>query len=278
MKNYKTFLFAVIGFLLLSCQNSNSEASNVIEESSISKAIGEASPIETDKFANQNGPSHKLWDELLHKHVDQKGMVDYKAFKKDIDKLDAYLKILSENPAEKSWSMEEQLAYWINAYNAFAIKLVVDNYPTKSIKDLGPKVKIPLISDVWHYKFFKIGGKDFSLDEIEHGTIRKQFNEPRIHFAVNCASISCPPLLGEAFFPATLDAQLTKQAKRFINDGERNKISKDAAKLSSIFNWFKGDFTKNGNLIDFLNKYSITEINSSAKISYLDYDWNLNEQ
>ena len=169
------------------------------------------------------------------------------------------------------------LAYWINAYNGFTVKLIVDNYPVESIKDLGPALKIPLIKDVWHYKFFKIGGQESSLDEIEHSILRKEFEEPRIHFAINCASVSCPPLLNEAFEAETINAQLDKVAKGFINDSSRNKISAEAVQVSSIFSWFKGDFTKNGDLIDFLNKYSKTKIKSNAKISFLDYDWNLNE-
>lgn len=266
MTNYKTYLFSILALFFLSCQNSNSE-SNGIENVS-GNARSEIAP-----------PSHQAWDDLVSQYVDSKGMVDYKGFLKDKAKLDAYLNTLSKNPPDRnSWSKDEQMAYWINAYNAFTVKLIVDNYPTESIKDLGPALKIPLISDVWHYKFFKIGGEEFSLDEIEHGILRKEFSEPRIHFAVNCASFSCPPLLNEAFMPSTLNEQLEKQAVAFINDGVRNKISKNSVEISSIFSWFKGDFTKNGKLIDFLNKYSKVEIDSKAKISYLDYDWSLNEQ
>jgi hypothetical protein len=279
MKNYKIYLFALVAFFSLSCQNTNSEGTKVSgEKSSMGEKTSDIKIFDEDKFAVENGPNHKPWTELLQKHVDKKGMVDYKGFKKDIDKLDAYLKTLSDDPAKKSWSEDEQLAYWINAYNAFAIKLVVDNYPVKSIKDLGPSIKIPVVSDVWHYEFFQIGGKDYSLDQIEHGTIRKQFNEPRIHFAVNCASISCPPLLDEAYVPSMLDKQLTAQAERFVNDEQRNEIAKESIEVSSIFNWFKGDFTKNGSLIKFLNTYSKTKINENAKVKYMNYDWSLNDQ
>jgi hypothetical protein len=223
-------------------------------------------------------PSHQLWDQLVKANVKTNGMVDYKGFIREKAKLDQYLKLISENaPDRETWSKNEQLAYWINAYNAFTVKLIVDNYPTESIRDLGPKLKIPLIKDVWHYKFFKIGGQESSLDEIEHGILRKEFNEPRIHFAINCASVSCPPLLNEAFFADRIDAQLQKVAVAFINDPSRNKISPDAIEISSIFSWFKGDFTKNGSLIDFFNKYSKVKIKPSAKISHMDYNWNLNE-
>ena len=229
-------------------------------------------------MAGTTPPSHQIWDQLVKAHVKPNGMVDYKGFIKDKAKLEQYTKLLSENaPDRKTWSKNQQLAYWINAYNAFTVKLIVDNYPTKSIRDLGPKLKIPLIKDVWHYKFFKIGGVESSLDEIEHSIIRKEFDEPRIHFAINCASVSCPPLLNEAFVPEKLDSQLQKVAVAFINDPTRNKITPDQAQISSIFSWFQGDFTKKGSLIDFLNLYSKVKIKSDAKVSHLDYNWNLNE-
>lgn len=229
-------------------------------------------------MAGTTPPSHQIWDQLVKAHVKSNGMVDYKGFIREKAKLESYLKLLSDNaPDRKTWSKNQQLAYWINAYNAFTVKLIVDNYPTKSIRDLGPKLKIPLIKDVWHYKFFKIGGVESSLDEIEHSIIRKEFDEPRIHFAINCASVSCPPLLNEAFVPEKLESQLQKVAITFINDPTRNKITPDAVQISSIFLWFKGDFTKKGSLIDFLNQYSKVKIKSSAKVSHLDYNWNLNE-
>lgn len=227
---------------------------------------------------NSSAPSHQAFDELLKKHVSKDGIVNYKGFIQDKAKLDKYLDLLSNNaPDRGKWSKEEQLAYWINAYNAFTVKLIVDNYPVKSIQDLHPTVKIPLVNTVWHIKFFKIGGKEASLDEIEHKILRKEFEEPRIHFAINCASFSCPPLLNEAFFPEKIDQQLDKVAITFVNDTKRNKITADKVEISSIFSWFKGDFTKNGSLIDYLNQYSTTKIKPNAKVSHLDYDWSLNE-
>ncbi len=254
MKNLQSTILVFLSLILFSCQSS------------------------VPGMAGTIPPSHKTWNELLKANVSTDGSVDYRGFVEEKAKLNTYLKSLSENaPDRKTWSKDEQLAYWINAYNAFTVKLIVDNYPVESIKDLGPKLKIPLIKDVWHYKFFEIGGQESSLDEIEHSILRKEFEEPRIHFAINCASVSCPPLLNEAFEADIIDAQLEKVAKRFINDSSRNKISPGAVQISSIFSWFKGDFTKNGSLIDFLNKYSTTKINSKAKVSFLDYDWNLNE-
>lgn len=223
-------------------------------------------------------PSHQIFDELLKKHVRIDGVVNYKGFIADKEKLEMYLDLLSNNaPDRQKWTKDQQLAYWINAYNAFTVKLIVDNYPVASIQDLHPKIKIPLVNTVWHIKFFKIGGEDANLDEIEHKILRKEFDEPRIHFAINCASFSCPLLLNEAFFPDRINEQLDKVTKSFINDPKRNKISKDQLEISKIFSWFQGDFTKNGSLIDYLNQYSTVKINPKAKVSYLDYDWSLNE-
>jgi hypothetical protein len=254
MKIFRIVSFASILILLFSCQTS------------------------TLGMAGTTPPSHQLWDQLVKAHVKPTGLVDYKGFVREKAKLESYLKLLSANaPDRKIWTKNQQLAYWINAYNAFTVKLIVDNYPVKSIRDLGPALKIPMIKDVWHYKFFKIGGVDSSLDEIEHSILRKEFDEPRIHFAINCASVSCPPLLNEAFVAEKIESQLTKVTTSFINDSSRNKITSNQAQISSIFSWFKGDFTKKGTLIDFLNTYSKVKLKSSAKISHLDYNWNLNE-
>lgn len=229
--------------------------------------------------ASPNPPDHTQWTELLQVHVDEQGLVNYQGFLKNEEKLNNYLNLLSNNaPDPKSWSREEQLAYWINAYNAFTIKLIVDNYPVESIKDLNPTISIPLVHTIWNKKFFSIGGEPTSLDEIEHGILRKQFKEPRIHFAVNCASVSCPPLRNEAYTADQLEMQLNEMAVRFINDPERNRIAKNQAKISKLFSWFTRDFTSNGTLIDFLNNYSKIKLEEDADIDYLPYDWGLNEQ
>lgn len=224
-------------------------------------------------------PSHRVWDRLLKKHVDAQGMVDYEGFVRDRQQLQQYLRLLSNTaPDPITWSEEEQLAYWINAYNAFTVELIVDNYPLESIEELHPTLNIPTINTVWHKKFFKIGGQESSLDEIEHAILRKQFEEPRIHFAIVCASYSCPPLRGEAFTAEALDRQLDEQAVRFINDPKRNKLDGNSAQLSKIFSWFEGDFTKNGSLPKFINRYAENKLVPGAKISYLEYDWKLNRQ
>jgi len=228
--------------------------------------------------AGTKAPNHDPWTVLLQSHVTANGNVDYKGFIKDKAKLESYLTSLSNNAPDKAtWTEEEQLAYWINAYNAFTVKLIVDNYPVKSIQDLHPTFKIPMLNTVWHKKFFKIGGEDASLDQIEHKILRKEFDEPRIHFAINCASVSCPPLRNEAYTATKLEQQLTDQAINYINNPAHNKIAASQIEVSKIFSWFSGDFTKKGSLIDYLNKFSKVKINANAKVSYMDYNWDLNE-
>jgi hypothetical protein len=225
-------------------------------------------------------PDHSIWTELLQKHVSEEGQVNYRGFIKDSLRLNEYLNLLSSHaPDKKKWSDEEQLAYWINVYNAFTVKIVTDHYPVESIKEIGGRVNIPLVSTVWDVKFIDIGGKEIDLNTVEHGIIRKEFDEPRIHFAVNCASYSCPILLNEAYLPEKLEEQLERQTIRFINDERFNIIkSPEEASLSKLFQWYRGDFRKDGkSVIDYVNQYSEIRLNADARISYLDYDWNLNE-
>ncbi len=223
-------------------------------------------------------PDHSAWTRLLKHYVSEDGMVDYRGLLDERESLQDYLDQLSSHaPDTAKWSRDEQLAYWINAYNAFTVKLIIDNYPLKSIRDLHPTPYIPTVNTIWHSKFFKIGGVETSLDEIEHEILRKQFNEPRIHFAINCASVSCPPLKNEAFTAAKLDVQLNEMASRFINDPKRNDLTADHPRLSRIFSWFEGDFTRNGSLTDYINQFADTKIQSDAIIDFMPYDWSLNE-
>ena len=223
--------------------------------------------------------SHAAFDALLKKHVNSKGLVDYKGFKADEKAFNQYLDLLSKNPPAASWSKPEQMAYWINAYNAFTIRLILNHYPLQSIKDIGSKIQIPFVTTPWAAKFFSIGGEKKSLDEIEHGTLRKQFNDPRIHFALVCASISCPRLRSEAYTADKLDRQLDEQGKDFLNNPAKNKVSKASAQLSKYFDWYKGDWNDNGqSVVKWVNKYASTKLHPDANISFLDYNWNLNEQ
>ena len=221
-------------------------------------------------------PNHDLWDALLKEYVND-GQVNYQLLYKNIEQLDNYLGHLKAHAPTAEWGRNEQLAYWINAYNAFTIKIILDHYPVKSIKDIGGKMQIPLVNSTWDIQFIEIGGKELSLNDIEHRILRQEFNEPKIHFAIVCASMSCPLLRSDAYKADNIDEQLKEQALAFINDQSKNKITADHIEISKIFSWFEGDFIKDGSLIEFLNKYSSTKINQNAKVGYLDYDWALND-
>lgn len=223
-------------------------------------------------------PSHERYTALLKKNVSANGKVNYQGFIRDSTALNQYLQVLRNNPPEKSWSRNEQLAYWINAYNAFTIKLITMYYPLKSIKDIGGSIQIPFVNTPWDIKFITIGKDRLDLNNIEHGILRKKFDDPRIHMVLVCASKSCPVLLNEAYEADRLEEQFTKQAKAFLTDPYRNKISTDNPQLSMIFKWYSMDFNKDGMTVsDFINRYSAIKIKTDAEISYIEYDWTLNE-
>lgn len=211
--------------------------------------------------------NHSSWNTLLQKHVSNDGHVNYKTFKSDNKALSNYIKSLGAHAPQNSWTKEENLAYWINAYNALTVDLILRNYPIKSIKN---------IKNPWDQKLWELGDIRYNLSDIEHEILRKM-DEPRIHFAIVCASVSCPKLSNEAYSSKNLNHQLTKATKDFLSDSERNFISKDTLELSKIFQWFSKDFKQNGDLIDFLNLYTNIQISAKAKINYKDYNWNLNE-
>lgn len=221
-------------------------------------------------------PDHTAWTELLSKYVEDNGLVNYQGFIDDKTQLEAYLEVLSNNAPGDTWTDNEKLAYWINAYNAFTVKLIVDNYPLESIKDLNPTLSVPTVNTIWSKEWFQIGGEDFSLDRIEHKILRKEFEEPRIHFAVNCASISCPVLRPEAYKAKEVDRQLDEQARIFLNDPSRNTITEKRIEVSKIFSWFGGDFKKGQSLVEFIDRYTKVDIDKKAKVRFMKYDWNLN--
>ena len=215
-------------------------------------------------------PFHQLWDELLQKHVSNVGIVNYKSFKTDHKKLLDYIYVLSllyKSDNFQSLSKNDKLAFWINAYNAMTVDLILRNYPVKSIKE---------IKDPWKQRLWKLTDIDYNLGEIEHQILRKM-NEPRIHFAIVCASVSCPKLQNKAFTASKLDEQLTNATREFLSDTSKNSIAQNNLELSKIFQWFSKDFKQNGSLIHFLNQYSNIKISEKAKIKFKDYNWNLNE-
>jgi hypothetical protein len=218
---------------------------------------------------------HEALTSILQKHVNLDGRVNYAQLQQDSLALNSYLALLESHHPNGSWSSDEQKAYWINAYNAFTLRLIIRNYPVKSIKELGGAIY--KVNTPWDIRFIYIEGYDYDLNNIEHDILRKQWNDPRIHFAINCASISCPILSNKAYEAKTLDEQLDDAARLFINDTDRNRIAPNEASLSKIFKWFNGDFTKEQSLIAFINRYSNLRIEDKATITFLDYDWGLNE-
>ncbi|MFB6307401.1 MAG: DUF547 domain-containing protein [Flavobacteriales bacterium] len=231
----------------------------------------EKGKIKEKSPTNAQPIEHTKWNKLLNKHVNEKGKVTYKAFIKDTVQLKEYLNELSTSHPHKGWSKKQRKAYWINAYNAFTISLILKHFPVNSIRDIGPIYKTP-----WKIKFIEIEGKEYSLGDIEHRILRANYGDPRIHYAINCASVSCPPLRKEAYKAEKLDEQLNDQAERFINDSSRNKISKKEVNLSQIYDWFSEDFKKDGGIIEHINKYSETKVNKNAAIEYCNYNWQLN--
>jgi len=217
-------------------------------------------PTISEKF------DHSPFNVLLQNNVTNEGVVTYEAFRKNSKALRTYIVSLGELMPDESWSKNDRLAYWMNAYNAMTVDLILRNLPVESIKD---------INKPWDQRLWKLGDKWYNLDEIEHQILR-QLDDPRIHFGINCASYSCPPLLNKAFTAETVDAQLDFLAKRFINDSTRNTITADRIEISKIFNWFSKDFKQNGSVIDFLNQYSDIKISARAKVRYKEYNWELN--
>lgn len=218
---------------------------------------------------------HTAWTVLLEKHVDEEGYVNYKSFQADSLALNDYLKLLSKNhPNDAFWTEEEQMAYWINAYNAFTIQIVLRHYPLESIRDIAGA--IPFINSVWDVDFIRIENREYSLNNIEHGILRSHFQEPRIHFAINCASMSCPQLRSEAYRAEKLEKQLEEQAVLFINDRSKNDLFEDELRLSKIFSWFGGDFEDGQSIPEFLQKYTDVDLSQVDEVKFLDYDWRLN--
>lgn len=209
--------------------------------------------------------SEELYDALLRKYVSTDGRVNYKAIKSREAELDQYLDWLEkQKPSEMS--RDGALAFWINAYNAFTIKLITVNYPLSSITDLDG-------GNPWDVKRIKLDGRTLSLNQIENEIIRPQFNEARIHFAVNCAAKSCPPLMNKAWTAEKIEEDLERQTRQFINNNNFNVISSNSVKISKIFEWYASDFD---GIVSFLNRYTNTRIKDNASIEYLEYDWALN--
>lgn len=244
----------------------------------------------------QDGFDHEYtaWTALLKKHVrwlpsGHASQVDYRGFLGDRGALKTVLDTLSAVPRSRfdGWSREQQMALLINAYNAFTVELILTKYPDlKSIKDLGSLLQSP-----WKKKFFSLLGEPRHLDWIEHEQLRPRYAEPRIHAAVNCASIGCPALRDEAFTATRLEAQLEDGMRRFLADRSRNRVTNGRLEVSAIFKWFREDFEQ-GHLglkrvEDLFARYAPqlsddTTVQAQLReralpVAHLDYDWALND-
>ncbi|WP_411825664.1 DUF547 domain-containing protein [Luteolibacter sp. AS25] len=222
--------------------------------------------------------NHEKFTEVLRENVKNEE-VNYAGLKKSPGKLGTYIENLADVSKSdfKKWNDDQQIAYLINLYNAATLKLIIDNYPIKSIRDIGSP---------WKQKRVKLFGARVSLDHIEHEILRKDYREPRIHFGVNCASIGCPALRPEAFVASRLDSQLDEQARNFLRDSSKNRLDakNNTLYLSQIFDWFKEDFVKkSGSVKNFITPYFPAKDQpiikrDGLKIKNTDYDWSLNKQ
>ncbi len=241
----------------------------------------------------QFDPAYAAWDGLLKKHVhwlpdNKQSRVDYAGFKADHPELKKVLDTMSSVTRTEfdAWSKPQQMAFLINAYNAFTVELVLTRWPDlKSIKDIGSFLQSP-----WKKPFFKLLDEAHHLDWIEHEQLRPHYADPRVHTALNCASIGCPALRSEAFTPSRLDAQLDDGMLRFMSDRTRNRLRDGRLEVSSIFKWFRQDFEQGhkgfNKVEDVFAKYA-AQLGDNAvdqarlragalPLRYLDYDWSLN--
>lgn len=214
-----------------------------------------------------SGVSHEAFDALLRQHVTSAGAVNYAALKKDLPALKVYLDHLQAHPPAPSWSRDEQLAYWINAYNAHTLYLVASKYFIYSVMDIYG-------GDVWNRVKLKVGGGAYTLNQIEKAILIKRLKEPRIHFAINCAARSCPPLLNRAWKASTMQADLEARTRRFLNDKAHNLVTPTRLELSKVFEWYAADF---GDVRAFVGRYTGVQVRPNAAITYRDYDWQLNK-
>jgi hypothetical protein len=226
------------------------------------------------------GVDHGAWNALLKKHVvllegGKASQVDYAGMASDRAALKKYLGQLSAAPEAEfaQWPKEEQMAFLINAYNAFTVEKILTRYPDiRSIWDFGK-----VFGNPFRDRFFVLLGKPFSLDDIEHETLRKNYREPRVHFAVNCASIGCPMLREEAYVAARLERQLEEQAVRFLSDRSRNRYRDGRFEVSRIFDWFKEDFEPREQFFARYAQVLGAPPGAAPPLAFLDYDWSLND-
>jgi len=230
---------------------------------------------------------HTGFDAILKAYVNELGQVDYAALKSNRSELDAYVDTLGKtspkNHPDNFETREEKLAYWINTYNALVLRGVIDAYPVKSVKD------IKYLSGFFNRTWFTVGGESYTLNKIEHDILRAEFAEPRIHAAINCASVGCPRLEASAYFAERIETKLDAAIARFLN--ETRNVTIDAKcktiKLSKILEWFESDFTgwyetkfgvDDATILDYVGLYVKAGFEATWDVQYHSYDWSLNDQ
>jgi len=264
--------------------------------------------VGTSGRAAAQGIDHAGFDSVLT-HFVRDGRVDYAALRIGRAELDEYIaQVAAVNADEFAvWSETDQIAYLLNAYNAYVLETIIDNYPIKAAgffkKLVSPKRfsfpdnSIRQIDGVFDGILHQVAGTEMTLDDIEHNTLRAKYNEPRIHFALVCAAVSCPPLREEAFRGELLDEQLDSQGKIFLNDPRLNRFGIDRGEvhLSKLFDWFGDDFRqfasgtgyqrdeKVNGVLTFVSRYLVDRVASfletgDYKVDFLSYDWTLNDQ
>ncbi len=226
--------------------------------------------------------AHAAYAEVLAEHI-RDGLVNYTALKKHRKPLDRYLASLAAVSQDEfdGWTKSQRMAFLINAYNAYTLQLIIEHYPVKSIKDIGGWIRGP-----WKQPVVHLWGESSTLNDIEHGMLRKTYEDSRVHFALVCASLSCPVLRPEAYRAKDLEAQLNDAGEKFLADRTRNTfdLSKRTAGISSIFKWFRSDFgAGEPEVLVFLSRFVSRNVARSLveggwDVSYLPYDWSLNDR
>jgi uncharacterized membrane protein YdjX (TVP38/TMEM64 family) len=266
-----TALLAVLVVVATACSYMN--------QSKIRSLFGPPSVTLKETYQEKpGGPAfdHSAFDQLLKKYVAEGGWVDYQGLRGESDKLDRYIASLADAPFDQM-GRDEKLALLIDGYNAFTLRLILDYYPIKSIKDIPSDKR-------WDDKRWKIAGHTWSLNQIEHEQIRPKFKEPRVHFALVCAAIGCPPLRSEAYVGSRVNEQLEDQA-RYVHTHDRwfkFEPDKNVVHLTSLYKWYGSDFEQvAGSVLNFAARYSpqlkaALDAGRKPKVEWLDYDWTLN--
>ena len=230
-------------------------------------------PKETlDVKANQF--PHEVLDRVLKKVVDDQGRVDYKALAADRNALEKYLYAISQfsphSHPKLFTTQDHRLAYWINAYNAYVLYAVTDRPTMKSVIDDK--------NDFFYFTEYTFGGEPWSLYKLENDIVRKEFNDPRIHMALNCASVGCPELPPEAFTPQRLQEQLTREVKEFCLHKDKVRVNGESVEVSQIFEFYPDDFEADGGPVAFCRKWGNETLPEKSAFTYIPYDWALNAQ